>query len=199
MGMEREKKTSLFQELKTSALWILGFVILIWIVELVNGLLGHRLNVLGIRPRTLPGLPGIILYPFLHGGFGHALANTVPFIILGWLVILRGTRTFLQVSAFILVVGGVSIWLFGRTAYHIGASGIIFGYFGFLVARAWYERSMASVLIALVTIILYGGILWGVLPFQAHVAWEGHLFGLLAGALAARLSPHTEHGNMPQP
>ncbi len=195
--MEREKKIGLFQELKTSALWILGFVIIIWIVELVNGLLGHRLNVLGIHPRTIPGLPGIILTPFLHGGFGHVLANTVPFIILGWLVILRGPRTFLQVSAFILVVGGVSIWLFGRTAYHIGASGIIFGYFGFLVARAWYERSMTSVLIALVTIILYGGILWGVLPFQTHVAWEGHLFGLLAGVLAARLSPLTEHGNMP--
>lgn len=188
--MERQElKSTVLQQLKTSAYLILGFVILMWGVELVNLLLGHRLNTLGIRPRTLSGLAGIVLYPFLHGGIGHVLLNTVPFVILGSLVILYGTGTFLKTSLFTILLAGVGIWLFGRSAYHVGASGLIFGYFGFLVTRAWTERSVASILIAFITILLYGGMLWGVLPTLAPVSWEGHLFGLVAGILAARLLP----------
>jgi membrane associated rhomboid family serine protease len=164
-------------------------VLIIWVVELVNLLLGHRLNLFGIHPRTVAGLPGIVLSPFLHTGIGHVLLNTIPLVILGWLVILRGPRVFLEVSLLIIVVSGVGVWLFGRSAYHVGASGLIFGYFGYLVARGWYERSLSSILIALVTIVLYGGILLGVLPFRAGVSWEAHLFGLLGGILAARLVP----------
>jgi membrane associated rhomboid family serine protease len=188
--MERQRaKASLFKQLKTSAFWIFGCVLLMWLVELINMALDYRLNVWGIRPRTLSGLPGIIFAPFLHGGIGHLLTNTIPFIILGWLVILRGPRTFVKVSLLVILLSGLGIWVFGRSAYHIGASALIFGYFGFLIARAWYERSLGSILVALVTIILYGGILWGAFPFHPQIAWEGHLFGLLAGILAARLVP----------
>jgi membrane associated rhomboid family serine protease len=188
--MERQRaKASLFKQLKTSALWIFGCVALMWLVELINLALDYRLNAWGIRPRTLSGLPGIIFAPFLHAGIGHLLANTIPFVILGWLVILNGPRTFVKVSVLIILLSGIAIWLFGRAAYHIGASALIFGYFGFLIARAWYERSLGSILVALVTIILYGGILWGVFPLHRQIAWEGHLFGLLAGILAARLVP----------
>jgi len=186
--MNRVKSNpTLRQQLKTSASWILGFVITIWGVELVNLALGHRLNAWGIHPRTVRGLAGIVLSPFLHDGIGHVLVNTVPFLILGWLVILYGNRAFLKTSLFIILVGGAGTWLLGRSAYHVGASGLIFGYFGFLVARGWYERSLVSIGIAFITISLYGGILWGLLPITAHVSWEGHLFGLLAGILAARL------------
>jgi membrane associated rhomboid family serine protease len=164
-------------------------VLIIWVVELVNQLLGHRLNLFGIHPRTVAGLPGIILSPFLHTGIGHVLLNTIPLVILGWLVILHGPRVFLEVSLLIIVVSGIGVWIFGRSGYHVGASGLIFGYFGYLVARGWYERSLSSILIALVTIVLYGGILLGVLPFRAGVSWEAHLFGLLGGILAARLVP----------
>jgi membrane associated rhomboid family serine protease len=184
-----ESGPTLGRQLKTSAFLIFGLVLIIWIVELANLLLGHRLNVFGIHPRTVAGLPGIILSPFLHTGIGHVLLNTIPLIILGWLVILHGPRVFLEVSLLIIVVAGVGVWLFGRSGYHVGASGLIFGYFGYLVARSWYERSLGSILIALVTIVLYGGILFGVLPFRAGVSWEAHLFGLLGGILAARLVP----------
>jgi membrane associated rhomboid family serine protease len=175
------------QQLKTSAYLILGLVLVIWAVELVNLLLGHRLNFLGILPRMISGLPGIALAPFLHQGIPHVLLNTIPLVVLGGLVILHGTRVFLEVSLVIILVSGVGVWLFGRAGYHVGASGLIFGYFGFLIARSWYERSVSSILIAVITIVLYGGILWGVLPLRTGVSWEAHLFGLIGGILAARL------------
>jgi membrane associated rhomboid family serine protease len=183
----RESKPTLLQKLKVNAFWILGIVLLMWGIALVNTVLGYQLNAWGIRPRTVAGLLGIPLSPFLHGGIGHVLVNTLPFIILGWLAILHGTRVFLEVSVFVILLSGAGVWLFGRSAHHVGASGLIFGYFGFLVARSYYERSLGSILVAFLTILLYGGILWGVLPITAHISWEGHLFGLLAGILAARL------------
>lgn len=161
---------------------------IIWVVELLNLVLDHRISKWGILPRTPRGLIGIPLSPFLHFGIGHVLLNTVPFVILGGFVIRRGVREFIELSFFIIFVTGAATWLLGRSAYHVGASGLIFGYFGFLVASGWYERSPSSIIIACFTVFLYGGILWGLLPVFAHVSWEGHLFGLLAGILWARLS-----------
>ena len=169
--------------------WIVGFVALIWTVELVNTLFGHRLTALGLYPRTLLGVPGIFFSPFLHTGIGHALANTIPFIILGSLVLLRSARTFVELSLFIIVVGGAAVWLVGRPAYHVGASGLVMGYFGFLLARGWYERTVLAIAIAGVVLLLYGGALWGLLPFIPGMSWEMHLFGFLAGVLAARILP----------
>ncbi len=100
---------------------------------------------------------------------------------------LHGRQTFFEISIIIILVGGTALWLFGRSSYHVGASGLIFGYFGYLVSRAWYERSLKSIMMAFVTIFLYGGIIWGLLPIFSRISWEGHLFGLLAGILAARL------------
>ncbi len=162
-------------------------MILLWAVALVNMLLEFRLNGLGIRPRTLTGLLGILMSPFIHAGISHVLTNTIPFAILGLLVMLNGTQVFLEASVFIGLVSGLGVWLVARSANHVGASGLIFGYFGFLVGRAWHQRSLISILIALLTILLYGGMLWGALPLHWHISWEGHLFGLLAGILAAWL------------
>ena len=174
-------------QLKTNLLLLLGAIALLWAVEIANLLTGHQLNTWGILPRSLTGLRGIPLSPFLHANLSHLLVNTLPFLVLGGLVVLRGRRAFLGASLLIILCGGTAVWLFGRTAYHIGASGLIFGYFGYLVARGWYDRSLWSILIALVTLFFYGGLVWGVLPTDAYISWEGHLFGLLAGILAARI------------
>ncbi len=179
-------------QLKASASLILGAVCLMWAVEVVNVLSGRQLGSLGILPRHLSGLIGIPLSPFVHGSMSHAMVNTVPFLVLGGLVALRGARAFVSVSVFVILCGGAALWLFGRASYHIGASGLIFGYFGCLVARGWYERSTAAILTALLTLFLYGGLVWGVLPGRPFISWEGHLFGMLSGVLAARLQGFQE-------
>ena len=163
-------------------------VALMWVVGMVNALVDYRLNEYGVVPGSLRGLLGIPLMPFLHGSFDHLLVNTLPAVILGGLVAIQGSRKFLTATVFITLVGGGALWVVGRSAVHVGASGLIFGYFGYLIARAWYTRSIVSVLVAVVVAIVYGGILFGVLPFfQEGVSWEGHLTGLIAGALAARV------------
>ena len=182
-----DSKTKLVSDFKDKTYWILGFVVIVWVVALVNLFLGYRLDAWGLYPRSVRGLVGIFLSPFLHYGLRHVLANTIPFVVLGSLVILRGIEEFLELTLFIIVVGGAAVWLLGRPAYHVGASGLIMGYFGFLVARGWYERSFVSTIIAVFVIVFYGGAIWSVLPGAWRVSWEMHLFGLISGVLAARL------------
>jgi membrane associated rhomboid family serine protease len=167
---------------------LLGCVALLWSIECINALLNHRLNRWGILPRTFTGLVGIPLSPFLHGSFVHLILNTVPLVTLGSFVAFYGTRIFLTVSLWIILLSGTALWLLGRSAYHVGASSVLFGYFGYLVARGWYERSVTALLVALLTLVLYGSIVWGVLPTRSYISWEGHLFGLLAGVLVARFT-----------
>ena len=173
--------------MKSKILLIVGFLLVIWAVETLNGFMGHSLSTWGILPRTEIGLRGIPLSPFLHGSFNHVLSNTVPFLILGGLVALRGSQKLIGVSLFIIVVGGAGVWLIGRPAIHVGARGLVFGYFGYLVAAGWYDRKLGSILVAFAVIVLYGGLLVGVLPTVGFVSWEAHLFGLVAGVLVARL------------
>jgi membrane associated rhomboid family serine protease len=130
----------------------------------------------------------IFIAPWLHVGFGHLTANTVPLIVLGWLVMLRRTRDFVVVALISALVSGLGIWLFGGSrTIHLGASGVIFGLLGALLARAYFERSWAALALALVAGFLYGGMLWGVLPGTPGVSWLGHFFGFAGGVLAARL------------
>jgi membrane associated rhomboid family serine protease len=174
--------------MKSKAFLIFGFLAVIWAVEILNGFLGHRLNTWGIRPRSELGLIGIPLSPFLHGSYNHVLSNTIPFLVLGGLVAFRGIQKLVGVSLFIVLAGGGAVWLLGRTAIHVGASGLVFGYFGYLVAAGWYDRNLGSILAAFAVIFLYGGLVFGVLPTQSFVSWEAHLFGLMAGVMAARLT-----------
>lgn len=170
-------------------LMVVGLVAIMWIVGAVNSLLDYRLSEFGIVPRTVEGLRGIPLMPFLHANFDHLVVNTVPVALLGAMVAIKGRGIFLMVTALIVLVGGFALWAAGREAVHVGASGLIFGYVGYLIARAWYVRSIWAVFAAIVVIVLYGGtLLLGVLPTTSGVSWEGHLTGLLAGGLAARVS-----------
>ncbi len=192
-----------------SIILLLIFVAVIWVVYLVNSLLfDGSLNRYGLSPMALPyrwlsefepslpylagSLRGILLSPLLHGSFSHLMSNTFPLLLLGGFVAIRGAKTIIGVSLLVIVLGGLLVWIVGRPAVHIGASGLVFGYFGFLVAQGWYERSIVSIVVAVGVLLLYGGIIFGVLPQSGFISWEGHLFGLVAGVLAARISRQQE-------
>ena len=187
----------MFRDRVASLVLLLVLVVVMWAVELVNIFMAHRLNEYGIVPRTILGLRGIPASPFLHGGLGHLLSNTGPLLVLGGLVAVRGQANFVGVTAFIIFVGGLALWTVGRpwpwddpqNLVHVGASGLVFGYFGYLVARGWYERSFLAILVSVAVILVFGtGILFGVLPTAPYISWEGHLCGLIAGVLIARFT-----------
>jgi membrane associated rhomboid family serine protease len=169
-------------------------VAVLWLIEIFDQLFFFvRLDAYGIRPRTWHGLGQILVAPWLHLGFAHLAANTVPLVVLGWLVMLRRMRDFLVVVLVSALVSGLGIWLFGGAhTIHLGASGVIFGLLGALLARAYFERSWAALALAVVAVFLYGGMLWGVLPGTPGVSWLGHLFGFAGGILAARLLADTD-------
>jgi membrane associated rhomboid family serine protease len=173
--------------IKAKYFWIFGLILLVWLIEIVNMKTGYRFNEWAIKPRSLRGLLGIPVSPFLHDGVGHLLSNTLPFAILGSIVMMRNSKNFLYVSLLVVFLGGVLIWIMGRSSYHLGASVLIFGYFGYLVAAGWYQRTLSSIAIAVLVFIIYGGSLGGLLPVDMHVSWEGHLFGCLSGILGAWL------------
>jgi membrane associated rhomboid family serine protease len=163
--------------------WSVG---LMWGIGAVNLLLfAGSLNAFGIVPRTVHGLIGIPLAPLLHGGVFHLIANTVGMVLLGGLVILREERHFWVVTLCATMLGGLGVWAFGRPAVHIGISGVIFGYLGYLLLTGWFERRIGSILLSVAAFLLWAPMLLGVLPVQVGVSWESHLFGLLSGALAA--------------
>jgi len=177
------------QELKSHA-YVLGSIILfMWLLEVADQFVfGTRLDSLGIRPWSISGLRGILFAPFLHAGFPHLIANTIPFLILGWLVMIKRIRDFVLVTFIVMLISGLGIWFFGSPrSIHLGASSLIFGYFGFLLLRGYFERSPHAILLSVVVGLLYGGMLWGVLPQAYGISWQGHLFGFFGGGLAAYL------------
>lgn len=166
---------------------ILTLVALIWAIELINFFLGHSLISFGILPRRYDGLIGIPLAPMLHGGILHTVSNTLPMLFLGALTLTGGQKRFWGTTISVTLLSGALVWLFAREAYHVGASGLVFGYFGAILARAVFERSILSVVIGAGTVAVYGGLIWGVLPLRSHVSFESHLFGLIAGILVVWL------------
>jgi len=168
---------------------LFGLLAVMWVVEGVDFLLPVvDLDPYGIRPRTERGLLGILLSPFLHAGFGHLISNSLPFLVLGGLVMTGGRRQFLLLSLWVTVIGGGGVWLLGGSGtVHLGASLVIFGYLGFLLSRGIVERSIGGVLVSLGLLFGYGGMLLGVLPGQPGISWLGHLCGFLAGIAGAVL------------
>jgi len=165
---------------------IMGIIACIWIIELVNKSLNHMLCIYGIFPRTQIGLRGIVFAPLLHGSIEHLVLNTLPFIVLGSFVASDGRKKFLKVTLFIMLLTGIATWVVAAAGHHVGLSGVIFGYFGYLIAIGYYNRDFVSIFFAAIVIFFYGSIIWGIFPVEASVSWEGHLFGLLAGFLAAK-------------
>jgi len=165
---------------------IAAFVALLYAVELLDTLLGHRLDGLGVRPRQEDGLDGIAFAPLLHLGWSHLLANTAPLLVFGFLIALAGVARWLAVTAVEWVVGGVGTWLTGPPgSVHIGASVLAFGWLVYLLLRGVFSRRVGQVLIGLLLLTVYGGVLLGVLPGQPGVSWQGHFFGAVGGGLAA--------------
>ncbi len=186
--MTSSPQNSIAQELRNQFLILGTGVVLMWAVEILDVFVFRRsLDQFGIRPLELMGLVGILWAPFLHGGLGHLIANTLPFITLGWLVMLQETSDFFIVTVATIVLGGLGTWLFGGAGtIHIGASGVIFGYLGFLLFRGLFRRNLPSIVLSVVVAFVYGGLLWGVLPIRAGVSWQGHLFGFIGGAIVAK-------------
>lgn len=186
----KREVSGLMTETRARASLVGRSAVALWALELVDTLLlSGRLDGFGIRPRSIEGLVGIPLAPLLHGGLGHLLANTVPFLILGFLVTARKRMDFWVVAASSALAAGLGTWAIGATnSVHIGASGVVFGFLGFLMGRGIYERKAGTIALSLLVTFFFGGMLWGVLPTVGPgISWEGHLFGWLGGLLTARL------------
>lgn len=161
---------------------VLVLVGLMWVAEFVDLLLPLDLDQFGIRPRDPSHLVGILLSPFLHLGFGHLISNTLLLLVLGSLLALT-TRHLWLVTGVVVVVGGLGVWLLGGTnSVHIGASGVVYGYAAFLAVYGFVARRLGQAVVGIFVILMYGWLIWGVLPLREGVSWEGHLCGALAGA-----------------
>ena len=164
-----------------------GGVTALWAAFAANVVTGGLFLQFGVIPRTVVGLRGILFAPFIHGSVQHLISNTVPFVILGWLVMLRDSRHFVPVTLASMLGAGLMAWLIGAPgSVHIGASGVIFGYLGFLMLSGWFERSFPSILLSLGVTALWGGLVFGALPGQPGISWQAHLGGFIGGVLAAR-------------
>ena len=182
------RRAQIVASIKNNLTLLFGAVAIAWGLEILDLFLFGTLDNFGIKPRTFSGLSGVAFAPFLHLGFGHLISNTLPFLILGGIVLIGGRRIYLTSSLFILGVGGGALWMLGPGATnHVGASLLIFGYLGFLIARGIVERSAFWILVSVFVLVLYGGMIVGVLPGEEGVSWQGHLFGFIAGILAARV------------
>lgn len=165
-------------------------VLVMWALETIDWILpGRPLDGFGIRPREFSSLPWILTAPWLHFGFGHLMANTVPLAIMALFIVGRGADELLEATLGSVLVGGLGVWLVGGgNSIHLGASILVFGYFGFLVARGVATRHPLDVVVALLVVVLYSGaILGGIVPGRDGISWEGHLFGLIGGALGGGL------------
>ncbi|MDL2183299.1 rhomboid family intramembrane serine protease [Pseudomonas sp. ChxA] len=165
---------------------IAGLAVFMVALQLLNVATGYSLMAFGLIPRTVQGLLGILTSPFLHASFAHLSANLIAFVVLGTLVMAEGLNRFVSVSAIIILLGGSLVWLFGFSGVHVGASGWVFGLWAYLLSRAWFHRSWSNLLIAGVVAVFYGGLIMGFVPRQG-ISFEGHLFGALAGFIAAKV------------
>lgn len=165
---------------------MLAWVGLLWLLEAFDVATGHSLDPYGISPRDTDELADVVPAAFLHFGWDHVAANSLPLLVLGFLAAVRGIGRFLAVSLTIIVVSGLGIWLTApENSLTAGASGMVFGLFGYLLVRGFVDRDALDITVGITVVLLYGSILWGVLPTASGVSWQGHLFGLVGGVLAA--------------
>jgi membrane associated rhomboid family serine protease len=187
MGGEADRTTKRDQR-NLGFVLVVGMVALMWILEIYDQAADANLDRFGIEPRETGGLDGILWAPFLHGGFDHLMSNTVPFVVMGLGIALAGVGRVLAVTLITMVVGGVGTWLVGPDhSIHIGASGVVFGYATYLIARGFFNKSALELLMGLIVGAVWGtALLSGLLPREG-VSWQGHLFGAVGGVVAARV------------
>ncbi len=173
---------------RRSALLILfALVALMWVLEVVDVAVDHRLDRYGIEPRDVDGLDGIVAAPFLHVGFGHLLANTVPFVVMGVVIALEGARRLVLVTVIVGLISGLGTWLVAAAGtVHLGASGIVFGYATYLIARGVFNRRGTELAVGAAVALIWGGAIVGGLDPERGISWQGHLFGAIGGVVAAR-------------
>jgi membrane associated rhomboid family serine protease len=189
------EKPSLAEPLRP-LLIVVGMLAAMWAVEIIDLIPGVDLDRWGIQPRTWRGLVGIPLAPFLHANLPHLIANMIPFLVLGAIIAIGDAARFVEVTLTVALVSGLGTWLFGVSGtIHIGASGLVFGYLAYLVARGFFAGKPLWILGGVVVAIFYSGILWGLLP-RPGVSFTGHLFGAIGGLLAAYAmhGRHTREG-----
>lgn len=195
-GARTERSATALSAAKLIAVWV-G---LLWVLEFIDQASGNALDSFGIEPRRTDELVDVVPAAFMHFGFEHLTANTVPLLILGFLAALRGTGRFLAVALIIIVTSGLGVWLIAPDGSNTaGASGLIFGLFGYLLVRGFVDRRITDVALGAVVAVFYGSILWGVLPTEAGISWQGHLFGLVGGVLAAFLTAAPRPVDGPRP
>ena len=174
---------------RQEGLALIGLMLAVmWVLEIIDTAANSRLDQYGIEPREVDGLVGVVASPFLHDGFGHLISNTVPFVVMGVLIALSGAARVLAVVAIVALVAGLGTWLIGpENSNHIGASGIVFGFGTYLIARGFFNRNMLELAVGAVVAAVFGTALLGGLAPQPGVSWQGHLFGAIGGVVAARL------------
>ena len=163
-----------------------------WGLQLIQSSIWPELGHYGILPRKMEGVVGIAFAPWIHHGWWHLMSNSIPFVILGTLIELKSKVLFWELTLIIMVIAGVITWTFGSSAYHAGASGLILGYWSFILAEAYYSRSVKSLITALIVLIIYAGFILIVFDFRTHISWVGHVGGLIAGIVAAKFYAGSE-------
>jgi membrane associated rhomboid family serine protease len=171
--------------MKSSLSIALMIVASFWAVFILNAIIGVDFNQFGIVPRNSDGIKGILFAPFLHGSFQHIVSNTFPMLVLSTALLFFYRKIAVRILILSTIMGGLLVWIFGRTAFHIGASGVIFALVGFLIASGIFRKRIKALLVAIAIFLLYGGIVWGVLPSEPGVSWESHMFGFLSGIVLA--------------
>ena len=165
---------------------VIAMVALMWVLEVVDVALDHRLDRYGIEPRDPDGLDGVLTAPFLHVGFGHLIGNTIPFVVMGVVIAFEGPLRLLGVTAIAALASGLGTWLVApENSIHLGASGVVFGYATYLIARGWFNRRGGEIAIGVAVAVLWGGTLLAGLEPQRGISWQGHLFGAIGGLVAA--------------
>jgi membrane associated rhomboid family serine protease len=163
----------------------LGFVALIWLIQLLNWALDLAPADFGVRPRELAGLPGILFAPLVHGGFGHLIANSPPLLVLGTAMLYLYPSSALRVLPAVYLGTGVAVWLFARGSAHVGASGLIYGLVSYIFVAGLIRRDRRAIAASLLVCFMYGALVWGVLPLERGVSWETHLAAALIGLVLA--------------
>jgi membrane associated rhomboid family serine protease len=172
---------SLSQQLK----WVGWILVIMLMIEIVNLLSGRMLSAFGILPRNFSSLGFIFTAPFLHGSLGHFASNMLTLAVFVICMLQFGNKRFVQVSILLVIMTGILVWLFGRAAIHIGASGVIYGYFGYLLLAGILSGRLFLAAISVLIGIFYGTMIFGVLPSYPYVSWESHLFGFVSGLMLA--------------